>query len=375
MLVCGRALGVGSMNEQVGVAGREARLETLSKRRKSLPVILLLLVPELQRRQHSQCQRDRFSPRPQTVLLMAAEQQRRDRRVVPQQEGADPQRTLEFVGGDREGVNPQPAKVDRQLACHLDCIRMQRHAGVAANRSQFADGLKDTRLVVAEQDADQTRFRREQFDKAIGADHPVAIGRKRIDLPAFLDPSHRRLQNAGVFDRGDDDMAGYLALACTLPMAGYAEDRKVVRLGSPASENKPIGLPRRQIGAKNGGDFLASVREQTLCPLPGPMLAGWVGVPFPPGRGHGLNDFRARGSRRIVVQIDCFHNGYGLLWDRFLTDSCLLWGITAALVRFKRQSRANGRIRKAFCAPASRLATSCELSSLTLRVTMARRAP
>ena len=85
-------------------------------------------VPELERAQHADRERDRFGAGSQAGLLEAAEELRRKLDVVSHDERADAERAVEFVCGEGDRGDAQFAEIDGQLADDLSGVGVEWHA-------------------------------------------------------------------------------------------------------------------------------------------------------------------------------------------------------------------------------------------------------
>ena len=241
-------------------------------------------------------------PGTQAVLLMAAEKDRLHCRAVTKQEGGNAHGPLKLVGGDAHGGDAQAAEVDRQLAGHGDRVGVQGHAPAIANRRDFGDRFEHARLVVAQSRADQPGLVAQQRGEAIRADQPGGVDAQGVEPPALFQEPLGRLDHAGVFDRGDDDVCGRSFLGL-----GDPQDGEVVGLGAAAGEDEPVRLEVAEVGAENFGDLFAGVFKAAAGVLARLVLTGRVGVALGEAAGNGVSDLRAGRRGGAVVEVDRFH--------------------------------------------------------------------
>ena len=74
------------MNDDVRQSSSKPMLETIAQGRQSPGGLVMFLPPEFQSGGHADRQRDRLGARPQSLLLMTAEQKRRKRDAIAQQQ-------------------------------------------------------------------------------------------------------------------------------------------------------------------------------------------------------------------------------------------------------------------------------------------------
>ena len=85
------------------------------------------------------------------------------------------------------------------------------------------------------------------------------------------------------------------------------ENREIIRLGSAAGEDQPIGLEAIQVGPQDFGHPLPGVFQNAAGLLARLMLAGRIGISGRVAAGHGLDDLGPGRSCRVVVQINVIH--------------------------------------------------------------------
>ena len=182
--------------------------------------------------------------------------------------------------------------------------RVQGHAEAIANRRHFGDRLEHARLVVAQGRADQPGLGAQQPGEAIRADQSGGVDAQGVEPPALFHQPLGRLDHAGVFDRGDDDLSGLDAVRRTWAIPRTARLLASVPL---AGENQPVRLEVAEVGAENFGDLLAGIFQAAAGTLPRLVLAGRVGVTLGEASGNGVGDLRAGRRRRAVVEVDRLH--------------------------------------------------------------------
>ena len=91
---------------------------------------VLFGVPEFERGEHADGERDRFGAGAEAGLLEAAEELRREVDAVADDERADAERAVEFVGGEAHRRGAERAEVDGEFADDLGGVGVERDAAL-----------------------------------------------------------------------------------------------------------------------------------------------------------------------------------------------------------------------------------------------------
>ena len=152
---------------------------------------------------------DLLDPGPPVPFLGAAEQEGREAQTPPDQQGADPPRAAELVGGDRAEVGAQGGEVDGDVAGGGAGVDVGQRAPFPGAGHHLGGGLDGAHLVVGQLHRHQHRLGPDpgQDGGRVVAAQAVDAGQRRRPRPV------RRLQHGGVLHGGRDDVDVTVQLA------------------------------------------------------------------------------------------------------------------------------------------------------------------
>ena len=226
------------------------------------------LEASLQGRGHRRDTGDVLHARAATPLPIVPAGVRGDRHTSADVQRPDPRRSPELVSRDRQQVDAECRRVDRQVADGLAGVRVEQHARLLAHPGALRDRLDRSHLVIRVVHGREERARAPDLrGERVEVDRPVAV---HLDEHGLEPVGLERVEHAthgGVFDRRGDDPGAELA-----DRSDAAPDRERHRFGAPAREDDLVGL-----GSERAGDRRARVVEQTFRRQPVPVNAQRVG--------------------------------------------------------------------------------------------------
>jgi hypothetical protein len=243
---------------------------------------------------------------------------------VTQDKRADAERTVEFVGGECEGVDAKSAEVERELADNLRGIAVNGNAFRATKHGDLKDRLKHACFVAGQHDTHKPNIWREAVRKFVKIVHSNNAGTrdgKAIDLPTEGCEVLDGARDAGVFDGGGDysaardvgaspDQAWSGLLRCGLELLRVAmrceeamED-EVIRFGAAAGEDHLVGVHAVHVGAEELADACTRGLQGAARLAAGFVLARRVAGVAKGGVANGVGDFRQDWRGGVVVEVD-----------------------------------------------------------------------
>src|SRR5262249_24905074 len=115
----------GAMNDDIGQSGEKLSLEGITELRELADAGGALLIPNLERHGKGASERDRLRSRSPARLLKPAEEEGRERHIMPHDQGPAADRPAELMGGDSHRRRAERAEINRQLAGGLNGVDMQ----------------------------------------------------------------------------------------------------------------------------------------------------------------------------------------------------------------------------------------------------------
>ena len=176
-----------------------------------------------------------------------------------------------------------------------------------ANRRKVGDGLDHTCFVVGKHDSNDTCCRTNATRQIDQRNDAVCINRSATDRERnsaaksiYAGDFVRKRCDAGVFNRGNDELSAAPWQAGVIGPLPKATDCEVVGLSAPACENDTIGGRR----AEEHSDSVAGVFQDSPGASAEFVLAGGVEVRLAPAGAHRFDDLRENGRRGVVVEVD-----------------------------------------------------------------------
>ncbi len=234
---------------------------------------------------------------PQTTLVTATFDERRDRRRAAHDEGADTLRPTELVPGDRDEVGGRgvDAEVEPLRRLHRVGVEDRGRGVLPDERRDLGERLDDARLVVDEHHRDHRRAFVEHGGERVEVDAPIGVRTDGRDAEAFATQPGRRPEHRLVLDSGGHHP---VEPAPRTRRVGRALDCQVVGF-APAAREDDLG----RIGAERAGDHLARGLERRLRDPRRAVGTGRVAGRFGQEGQHRGDRGRPHRRRRRVIEI------------------------------------------------------------------------
>ncbi len=210
------------------------------------------------------------------------------------EERPDALRRVELVPGQREEVDAEDPDVDGHLPDRLRGVGVDEDALLVREAGDLREVLDRPDLVVGVHDRDEDRLGRQRLRDVARVDAPRPVHRDAGDPEALLLEDGARLEDGRVLDGRGDDVAPLRP-----EEARDAVEDGVVPLRPPAREDDLLGPRAEERGdlAPRGFDGGARLRAAGVAARGVPEVRREV-------REHRLGDFRVRGRRGVVVEVD-----------------------------------------------------------------------
>ncbi len=289
------ALGATSVDDSVRQLREDGGLEAVAQRAKPRAFLFAPRDRKFGRRREADRARDVLRPRTAPAVLHPAEEQRLQWRAAPDVHGADSLRRADLVPADREEIERDRFRIDRNFPERLHTVRMKNRAHRLGMLGERGDGLDGANLVVDPHHGTERGIVAHQLAKRIARHDAVDVNGQFPLLGALARSLMNGLENRLVFDRRGRDRIAPLRLEHTPP----AEHGEVVAFGAARSEAELVG-----VGTEAVGHALTRLIEGGPC-LPAPSVrAGRVPEARAEERRHRLQHFRPDRRGRRVIQID-----------------------------------------------------------------------
>ena len=120
---------------------------------------------------------------------------------------------MEFVCGKRKHIYVIALYVDSKMSCGLHGVGMEKHAALAAERSDFAYRLDGTCFVVGVHNGNKTGGICNSFCYLRSGDDAVSLRTQQRHCKALCFQRFKRMQNSVMLHSSADDMAFALLFA------------------------------------------------------------------------------------------------------------------------------------------------------------------
>lgn len=212
---------------------------------------------------------------------------------------ADALRTVELVRGEREHIDVLCLYVDGDVPRRLHSVGVERHACLAADGADLADGQDGADLVVGVHNGHEARVLAESVFYLLRRHGADGTDGEQLDLKALVLEPLEHMQHGMMLERGRKNMLFALALAETRG----GEKGLIVGLAAAGGE---IDLARGGVQASR--DALARAEQRCGRLLADGMQARGIAVDrFHIGE-HGVDGSAAHPGRCGVVRVN---GGYG----------------------------------------------------------------
>jgi len=202
---------------------------------------------------------------------------------------------VNLVRRDRSQIHVVVDHVERNLACRLHRVRVEQHALLMTELSDFANRLQNADLIVRRHDRNQDRFAGHRVLQLVHVDQPVGLHRQIGHAESVFLQALAGIQHALVLGHLSDDVVALLAIHL-----GHALDRKVVAFGGAGGEHNLFRSRANQFG------YLAASLFHRLLGHPTELMiaAGGVAINLAEVRQHRLKHPRIGPRSGMVVHIN-----------------------------------------------------------------------
>ena len=248
------------------------------------------------------------------LFMSAAVEQRfeRDARTVASHDQrTDSFRPMKFVRAQRQQIDRQLSKIDRNFADRLHRITVQQHATLATDTTELGNRVDRANLVVREHHGDERRRRLDRVTNLLRINTGTAINRQDRDLDPLPPQSLGDIEHRRMLGRVRHELCRMAALGrptqksfrCRTAGGGHPTnsfDRQVVRFRRATREDDPIRRTIQQPRDLPTRTFDCLRRSPTESVID----AGSIAVLLREVRQHRGQHFRSNSRRGVIVEVD-----------------------------------------------------------------------
>src|SRR5579872_1235682 len=280
-------------------AGEDALLQAVAQRSKARALRLQVLGYPRRGAPEAGCARNIFGAGSTIALMMAAIQNRLQRRSLPDIKSANAFGSLNFMTANRIEIDAELADVDWNFPRRLHAVAVHGDARRASDLRNLGHRLDRAQLIIRVHHRDKNRVRAQRAADVVRIDHAISANGNIGSLHALAFQLSARIQNSRVLNGGGDNV-----LAWKRMMPDGAENGKIVGLCAAAGEHD---LGELATGERSG--LAAGLLELLLRHLAIMMDTGGVSVNFEKHWAHGVENLVRHRGCRVVIEVKALHRG------------------------------------------------------------------